>query len=638
MKRKIAFFVALLTVFVVCGCSRDVVVQDQVKRRASTGPSWTVMMYMCGSTLEEDYSRASNVLKSISYDLPENVNMVIETGGSRKWNTEGIYSEYLECFEVQKNGLRMVNQTASQNMGDADTLNEFLSWGIKAYPADNYIAVIWNHGGGPVGGVAYDSSNEFDSLSLTEISTALSGLGTKLDMIGFDASLMSSLEAASALSLYSDYMVASEDVIPMNGWDYRGLLDFISQNPNSSLADVGKTICDGVANTAAANEKHLVSMTVSDLSKTTVLTQAFDGMADVMINAAENVESLKNLSYAMNELEFLGGNSKWEGYSNLIDIGELTSVVTEQVGSPAANIANAINEVVVYRNVSDYHNTTSGLSVYYPRHKDGLLLEKYFDICMSSNYIEFIQKTAVDIPIRNRQYNYEDTSTWKQYNDMLYENVLSAAPDINGRYILKATHPEIITRAGVNFYKYSAKSGGYIYLCRDYNVVYDETVGGCVYEFNGRLPELNSTPVSMYLVSQNTFYDIYSIPVVYDGQLTNIRVSKSKQADDYGEYDILGLWDGIDENSLMSERNYRELKTGDIIIPVYEVYGNSNDNSYVEGDKIRIGFGGAKITDKLIDDGDYIVSYTVTDMYGKEYMCDTNNLVSIKGNYKITNY
>lgn len=627
----------LMMLSVLCGCSDSVIVQEEVKRRESTGESWTVMIYMCGSTLEEDYGRASEVLSSLSYDLPENINVVVETGGSNTWNTEDLYSDYLQDFEVQKNGLRLVNQRPSESMGDEDTLYEFLSWGMQTHPADRYIGIIWGNGGGPIGGAAYDSLHSFDSLSVEEMKGALSRLSSKLDMIGFDSSLMSNIETASALSLYADYLVAPEDIMPMSGWDYRGLFEYISNNPSAQVSEVGKVICDGVKNIVSESERDFVAMAVTDLSKITMLSLAFDGMADIMVNATEDMSSLHDISYAMNELEYLGGNSPWEGFSNLIDIGELTKVVSEQIGSPAANIANTINEVVVYRSVSDYHNMSSGLSVYYPNEKNSDELERYMDICMSRNYMEFIEKTCIDTEIEGKSYSFDQTAAFNEYNSIVGQNTMSAATDMSDRYILSISHPEIITRAGVNFYMYSAENSGYLYLFRDYNTKYDVSAGGYTYEISGRLPELNSTPVAMYLVSQNTCFDIYSIPVMYEGEICNIRVSRSKQADDYGEYNILGLWKGINKTTGMADRRYKELKSGDVITPLYEVYGK-NDGSYVEGSVIRIGFGGAKVTEKLIDDGDYIVSYTAEDIYGIEYECDTNNLTSTKGQIRIMNY
>lgn len=637
MRKRIIFLIVTLIISVLCGCGSDVVVQKEAKRAPSTGTSWTVMMYMCGSTLEEDYSRGGEVLRSMAYDLPENINVVIETGGSRSWSVENVDPDYNQDYELQKNGIRLVNQNPSANMGESKTLKSFLEWGIKTYPADRYMAVIWNHGGGPLGGAAFDSANSFDSLTPGELAWVLSGLGTKLDILGFDASLMSNLETASAISLYADYMVASEDVMPMSGWDYSALFELLSTNPDMSVPNVGAAICDGVMNKASEEEQAVVSMALTDLSKETMLSRAFDGMAGIMASAVDDINALRDMQTAMNELEHMGGNSPWEGYSNLIDVGELTNLVSQQVGSPAANIAAAINEMVIYKTMSEYHNTSSGLSVFYPQYRDAAQISMYRDRCTSKNYMEFIEKTCINTDIENRDYLPENSAVWELYNNLAYENAMSAAPDMLGRYVLTATHPEILTRVGVNFYMYSVKEGVYCYLNRDYQTRYDSAAGGYVYEFDGRLPMLNSTPVSMYLVSQNTCFDIYSVPVVYNGKIANLRVSKSKQAADFGEYRIIGLWDGVDKYSGMAEREYKKLNTGDVIIPVYRVYGEDEEH-YIEGNKIRVGLGGIKITEKLIGDGDYIVSYTAEDMYGASYECDTNNLVATKGNIKIMDY
>lgn len=636
MKKKLFLLVTAFMIFALTGCG-DVIVREEAKRRESTGESWTIMMYMCGSTLEEDYNLAGEVIKSLRYNFPENINVLVEVGGSRLWSVDDVSSDYIQDFEVQSNGLRLINQRPAVSMGESETLTTFLNWGIKEYTADHYMAILWGNGGGPIGGAAYDSLYNYDSLTLPELKTALSGIDDKLDIIGFDAGLMSNMETASVVSLYADYMVASEDIMPMSGWDYGKLFDFISNNPSAAAEEIGKIICDSAKEKASGPENAFTAMAVSDLSKLTMLTQAFEGMAQTMVQAIEEPSSLREIAHAMNELEHIGGNSLWEGYSNLIDVGELTAVVSECIGSPAANIANAINEVVVYKQVSEYHNTSSGLSVYYPAKRKGDEISAYKNIAIGKNYVEFIERICIDTEIPDRIYNFEDNTGWQTYNDLAYENTLTASADKNGRYILTPYHPEILTRAGVNFYVYSPIHSCYLYLCRDYNARYDASSGSYIYEFTGRLPKLNSTAISMYLVSQNTCFDIYSIPVVHEGELSNIRVSKSKQAEDYGEYRILGLWKGVDEYSGMADRKYRELKTGDVIIPLYEVYGE-NGNKYVEGNKIRIGFGGVKITDKLMGDGDYIVSYTAEDMYGISNECDTNNLTASKGKIKIMDY
>ncbi len=641
--RRFIFIIAIIIIIagaVMLGLrsvNTGTVVHNEAKRKASTGESWTVMIYMCGSTLEEDYGRASKAINEMVFDLPQNVNVLIETGGSRSWSLDGVYSDYVQDFEVQKNGVRLVNQKNSASMGDSSTLKSFLKWGIENYPAEHYISVIWNHGGGPVGGVAYDSKDNYNSLSLKELTSALSGLGEKLDIIGFDASLMSNLETAAAVSLYADYMVASEDLMPLNGWDYSGLFEFISQTPSAPAIEVGKVICDGVKAKADSTDEDFVSMAVTDLSKETMLSLAFDGMAKNMAEAADDLPMLKNMISGINNIKFLGGNSLWEGYSNLVDIGEFANVMSAQMGKTALNINNAINSMVVYKATSDYNNSACGLSIYYPRYKSTSDLSKYKNVCMSSSYMQFIEKICVNAVIPERAYNYEDTLSYQQYSAVSGSSTLTVTSDATGKYMLSASNPEIITRTAVNFYRYDEDNMIYLNLGRDYNVSYDPASGQYLYEFNGKLPQLNGSPVAMYLVSKSELYDIYSIPVIYNGAMSNLRVMKSKQGADEGEYKILGRWKGIGKYSGMAYRKYTEIESGDTIIPIYEVYGDDT-GKYVEGDVIRVGFGGVKLSDKVMADGEYIVSYYAEDVFDAAYESEPGNLTAENGKVKIGSF
>lgn len=638
MKRAFVILsAALLTLSLVCGCGGGAVVQNETKRPPSTGTSWTVMLYMCGSTLEEEYESGSRVLESLAYDLPENISAVVETGGSRLWHTEDVDADYQQDYEIQKNGIRLVNQRPAANMGSAEALGDFLSWGMKSYPAEHYIAVIWDHGAGPLGGAAFDSLHDYDSLSLDELKTVLSGLGRKLDMIGFDASLMSNIETASALSLYADYMVASEDVMPSCGWDYNGLFDYLSNFPEASLPEVGQVICDGAAQRVSDEERDMLSMAVSDLSKETTLSLQFEGLGGMLNSAADDLYRLRDAVTALRSAERMGGNSPWEGRSNIIDLGSLADCLSASMSGVAQSLKSAAAEMVVYKRVSEYHGASSGVGVYCPNNRDGAAISAYRKVCVSNSYMAFLEKTAADTEIENRRFSPEDGGVWEYYNTLAYENVMTAAPDMNGRYVLSSLHPEIFTRAAVNFYMYSAQNASYLYLWSDYNTRFDSSVNGYVYEFGGRLPMLNSTPVSMYLVSSGVYYDMYSVPVVYNGGISNIRVRRSKLAESFGEYDIIGIWKGVDPYSGMAQRVCESLGAGDVIIPIYRVYGR-DETDYAEGSKIRIGFGGAKITEKLIGDGDYIVSYTAEDVYGVSRECATNNLTASKGNIKIMDY
>ena len=116
-------------------------------------------------------------------------------------------------------GFVPVDTYPAENMGDPLTLSSFLNYGFDFFPADSYSLILWDHGGGPVLGYGVDE-NFRDLLTLDELSEALEdSVGahmTKLEWIGFDACLMSSLEVASVLAPYANYMIASQETEP--GW------------------------------------------------------------------------------------------------------------------------------------------------------------------------------------------------------------------------------------------------------------------------------------------------------------------------------------------------------------------------------------------------------------------------------------
>lgn len=618
MKKKTVVAVMLLIISILCGCGRTVVENEQAPR-ASTGESWTVMIYMCGSEMEEKNGAASEVLKELAYDLPENVHVVIETGGSSEWHTDNIYKDYIQDFAVQKNGIRLISQTASANMGSSGTLRDFLLRSMESYPAEHYMTIIWDHGGGPAGGVAYDSNYQFDSLTTAELKSAFGSLSCKIDIVGFDAGLMSGLETAAALSLYADYMVASEDVMPAAGWDYKSLFDFISSNPMASGEEIGRHICDTAADRAVEADGFFVSMAVTDLSAYSGLAQAFDGLAADMLTAVEDVATMRRLKGAMSNLEYPGGNSEWEGYSNAADIGSLARALKGFAPQSSENLLQALQNTVRYRTVNEYREELSGLSVFVPREVSSEMFNLYIDNCDIKSYSEFLEKAYLFTPSENRSYICEDTAAWQQYNDLLYENTFSAEYGYDNRFILRATHPEIIKSAGVNIYIYDEKHYEYLFLYRDDNAEFDSANRGYVYKISGKMKQFGGNPVSMYKISSTGEYSIYSIPVWRQGIAQNIRaVEIPNDKGKAPEYKILGLWQGIGKYTGMAYRNFDKLEAGDVMTPMYKVYGEDR-SKFVEGSKMRMGIGGTKIIEKNMKNGDYLLSYTVEDVYGIEH-------------------
>ena len=638
MNRKIGLISVILSavLFVVsaCGCSRGFIAEKEVNRKASTGESWTVMIYMCASAMEDEYGRGSELLNNLSCDLPANINITVETGGCKEWKTDEIKNDKIQDYIVQKNGLRLIEETEEKNMGTAETYGDFLRRSMARYPADHYISVIWGDGGGPLAGAAYDSSYEFDPLSINEIGRALSGIGTKLDIIGFDSSLMSSIETVSAVSVYADYMVASEGIMPYGGWNYRQLFEYLAENPSASAQDVSVVICDGVMGNASGEEKEETVMTAIKLEGAANLVQTFDGLSRQMAYDAQNADSLRNMTKYICEGEYMGANSLWEGYSNLIDLSSLSDAVFNATKSDLARIDNTLSKIIAYRVSGKAKESACGISVYYPVNRLSSEIEEYKNICPSAGYIDYIEQISPMLEIEGRATDYTQTDAYQYYAGESELNNISASADLNGRYILSVSVPGIISRTGVNVYRYDEEEGRYFYLTTDYNTAFDSSTNTYEYEFTNKQLVLNGVAVSAYLVSSGDKYDIYSIPVIYKDELSSLRVRKTKDTEK-DEYKVLGIWSGIGKVTGLADRKLKMPAVGESITPIYSVYGDDKEN-YIEGKSMTIVFGGLSVKEKTLGNGDYIVSYTTVDMYAVERESNITNVTAVKGKFKIS--
>ena len=139
--------------------------------------------------------------------------------------------------------------------------------------------IFWNHGSGSVGGFGYDECYPDDrSLSLREICEGLESSrlpdNKKFAFIGFDACLMATLEIATSLSPYADYLIASQELEPGGGWDYRSVIPLLASYTPSAVPDLYKKIVRSYINAYGGNEE--VTLSVTRLNAVPALTASVE--------------------------------------------------------------------------------------------------------------------------------------------------------------------------------------------------------------------------------------------------------------------------------------------------------------------------------------------------------------------------
>lgn len=234
---------------------------DEIKLTVSNLDAYTIMMYICGSDLEsnDQSAAASGDIKEIlaaTNMQPENVNIILETGGTTKWHSiNGVTpnKSKLERFEVNQNQIVLKESLTCTNMGAPSTLQSFIEWGINEYPADKMAIIFWNHGGG-ITGCCFDDNANGDGLTPTEIGTAFkgafqnTGYTEKFEWIGYDCCLKQNIEEAAINRAYANYQVAAQISENGDGWYYTPWVSELYANPQIETGTLLTKICDTFVN------------------------------------------------------------------------------------------------------------------------------------------------------------------------------------------------------------------------------------------------------------------------------------------------------------------------------------------------------------------------------------------------------
>jgi len=217
--------------------------------RANNG-NWTFMVYMDADN-DLEYAGINDFLEMAMVGTNSNLNIVVQLD-----RIIGFSSSYGDWTDTKRfhitYGMTPTPSNATEdlgeiNMGNPQSLIDFLQWGISTYPSEHYALILWDHGLG-IRDFCVDDSNN-DELDIFELKTALSAtiantVLDKIDIVGFDACLMSMAEIAYEIKDYANYMVASEQEEPQDGWPYNDILSSIVSNPDMLPIELGTVIVD----------------------------------------------------------------------------------------------------------------------------------------------------------------------------------------------------------------------------------------------------------------------------------------------------------------------------------------------------------------------------------------------------------
>jgi pimeloyl-ACP methyl ester carboxylesterase len=282
-------------------------VSPQLKAR------WTVMVYMAGDDSNPngiEYAVAQDLRELKDVGSQESVHFLVQTD---EWREKNSY-RYRLRKDTPLAADRLGVYRGDLNTGRIATLVEFVDWSVRNFPAYRYALVLWGHGSGhddqdvyrlargdisprlasrlaqdrmgffgrtsrailemngPNKGYGFDSTAA-DFLDNRELKRAISAIveriGRPLDLLGFDACLMANTEVTYQLRGLVNWMVASEQTEPGDGWSYREAFKGLTEKSTQGTKTLGKAIVHSFGD--AYEKKQTLSLVnvrkIGDLAK-----------------------------------------------------------------------------------------------------------------------------------------------------------------------------------------------------------------------------------------------------------------------------------------------------------------------------------------------------------------------------------
>jgi hypothetical protein len=335
---------------------------------------WTFMLYLDGDNPQEA-AALDEFLEVASVGSTDDVNLLVQldriTGYDTRFDDWTGTRRYRVTNGMQPTASNALVDLGEVNMGDGQTLVDFVTWGMENYRADNYAVILWDPengaqepGLGPVLDVAYDTTSAGDALDLPEIRDALDTLtssGAKpVDLFGFDADLMSMVEVDAQLIPYAGIRVGSQETEPLDGWPYDTILAALVADSTMTPTDLATEIVTGYY--ASNGNDQTQSATDLGAAYATLLTKV-DDFAVALLNGLATYTP-QFITARANTQEF-----SEPAFIDLYDFAYQVSLAVSDttIDNAANDLMTAVDNAVIFEQHGAGWPGAHGISIYFPR-------------------------------------------------------------------------------------------------------------------------------------------------------------------------------------------------------------------------------------------------------------------------------
>jgi hypothetical protein len=457
---------------------------------------WTIMIYMAGdNNLAVDMAYAMEQIKSVADQGEDSPNLFVYYDG----NSPAIPTLYCDFSEPGKpryvrsykvpNKLYPIAKKENENAADPRSIVNFVDWCVNTVEVENngeisfgrraqkYALIFSGHSLGfqDIGLFKDETSGKSMSMrdfyavlerltssrkelleearannwegDLKEVETTVL-LGKKLDLLGFDSCVMGMLEVGYQFNNMTKTMIASEGSVPSAGWTYAKILGLLGREQNRNL-DTRKVAELFVREFIRSQDAYTVGgvsvdMAAWDLGRFAELTDAFDGLAQMLLGCFASDE--KSRIYRQMERVILQAHWKCQSYmyDQNVDLGDFCELLDQEcemvvedlgegddveafrcVQKECRNVLKELRKAVILSGFSGGgYQHSNGVSVFFPWSREGYEVSRknYESLWFTKDvkrkqlsWTDFLKKYLYDVSLRKLEIPSEDTPSRSRY-------------------------------------------------------------------------------------------------------------------------------------------------------------------------------------------------------------------------------
>jgi hypothetical protein len=368
------------------------IIPGSVQAAPAAQAKWTVMVYMSGDNNLEDYIVKDLELELAPTGSSANVQVVALADRAPGYDTSRGDWQSTKLYHVTPG---MIADSASavadwgeRNMGDGQTLIDFVNWSKTNYPADHYALYFWGHGWNWHPGYVMEDDTDADTLDLDELKAAIPSLGF-IDMVGYDGCNMASIEVFNAWHGHATAVASSQEYVGWDGIEYDVVLAQLAANPNMTADQVAIA-----SSQSAANDKTWSAVAVD--GRLTALITAVDQWSVALKNGLTANRKKYDRAFGATQNFWQAPMDK-----DLYDMAyEIKRNVTDaNIKTKSQAVMDAVTAVVLHERHVNAYSDAHGITIYYVSSAAGkdsnyIYYRASVDFALNTGWDEFLDVYA----------------------------------------------------------------------------------------------------------------------------------------------------------------------------------------------------------------------------------------------------